>query len=116
MGSEAVAASRRWWRACNLPGVEPFCFAKGRPMKIAISTFICVFGAICLTGGARAQEGLATSGGVQGHNTIQQAPSGGRVAGGASNLGGTVGRGEPTAQERQTEKHNNDVTQICKGC
>ena len=85
-------------------------------MKRAISTFACLLGAIFLTESAGAQEGLATSSGIQGHNTIQQAPSGGRVAGGASNLGGTAGRGEPTAQERQIEKHNNDVTQICKGC
>lgn len=85
-----------------------------RTMDCMLGGALCV---VFLVSGACAQEGLATGGGVSGHNTIQQAPSGGRVGGGAAAPGGGGdGRGAPTPEERRTEKHNNDVTQICKGC
>lgn len=75
-----------------------------------------------LATGASAQRGLATSGTLGGQNTIQQAPSGGRVnggsaaSGGSAVSGGTAAQGQPTAEERETEKRNNAATQICKGC
>ena len=69
-----------------------------------------------LATGASAQRGLATSGTLGGQNTIQQAPSGGRVNGGTAASGGTAAQGQPTAEERETEKRNNAATQICKGC
>ena len=69
-----------------------------------------------LATGASAQRGLATSGTLGGQNTIQQAPSGGRVNGGIAASGGTAAQGQPTAEERETEQRNNAATQICKGC
>lgn len=64
---------------------------------------------------ASAQEGLATSTTIQGHNTIQQAPSGGRAPRGGA-AAGTNNQGFSDAQERRFEDHNNAVSQICKGC
>lgn len=65
---------------------------------------------------AWAQSGQATSSTVQGHNTVQQAPSGGRVGGAAG--GGQSGQSTPeqTNQDRAVERQNDAATQICKGC
>jgi hypothetical protein len=65
---------------------------------------------------AWAQSGQATSSTVQGHNTVQQAPSGGRT-GGATD-GGQSGQSTPeqTNQDRAVERQNDAATQICKGC
>lgn len=66
---------------------------------------------------AWAQEGLATSSSVQGHNTIQQAPSGGRVGGAvAGTAANSAPQGTSNAEERDIERRNNAATQICKGC
>lgn len=64
---------------------------------------------------AWAQEGLATSTTIHGHNTIQQAPSAGRAARSGA-AAGTNNQGFTDARERQFERHNNAVSQICKGC
>lgn len=84
-------------------------------MKTAIVIVAGALGVMSFGAGASAQEGLATSTTIQGHNTIQQAPSGGRVNRNGAPAA-TDNQGFSNEQERRFEEHNNAVSQICKGC
>ena len=78
---------------------------------------ICAVVFLIVVAEAHAQEGLATSSTISGHNTIQQAPSGGRVQ--RAPVGDPedhTTQGRPTSQEWKTEQWNDALTSICKGC
>ena len=62
-------------------------------------------------------QGLATSSTVGGHNTVQQAPSGGTTSGapGAGSPDSST-QGQPTVEERKLEQHDKAASEICKGC
>ena len=84
-------------------------------MRLALATLAVL--TMALAPLAQAQEGLATTSTVHGRNTVEAPPSGRRAVSVPGNdLPDRVTQGRPTPEERNVERRNDSVTNICKGC